>query len=1059
MAMAMAMGMTAIVVGVAAPVPVSAANGGRDGTTQGRASASCWAIKQNFPASADGLYWLVTPQLVAPQQFWCDMTTDGGGWVLVARGRQGWTFRQPGQGAPSQIRAAATGPAAFTPAAYSGAIIDALLGGGRVSDLPDGIRVRRAADPQGNSWQEVRMRMRNLGGWSWAFNHGLQTESMIFDGRSYLNGNTRDTKHTFVTEEPAMSPLIGDDIYRLFTWPWGSHGAQAGWSYGYSVSNGSSSSDSYLWELADENHAIPFTQVWIRPMLADSSTPIPDTGLPATTISTAMSGTVSDVNTQLQAGVVGVLKTGDTQPEVDAMVLAFAEVGNRIYVGGKFASVQRGAGAPLEAQSYLAAFDRTTGAWIDTFRPTLDGTVWDLAATPSGQLLVAGQFTNVNGTANTSSMALLDPTTGQVVPGWTATFGLTGATTRPLVRSIDIQGSWVYVGGNFTRITGPDGVVRSTGRLARVALSNGRPDTVFRPLPDGEIYSLDAASSVVYIAGQFENVNGANHRKLTAVNTSDGSVVAGVADFLSSTTTWTGGWWTAFYGYQQAVLQVSNGQVWSAGSEHNVDVMRGSDLARQRRFIQNWRSGDGQAIAQIGDVVYVGSHAVDSGLMSDALYSPYTENFSRVDPINRIGAWNLHTTDYINTWEPNIFTTTAGEGAWALFGDSQGCLWAGGDFNRGAYANGQATYMMGFGKFCAPENQPPATPPGAVAGTRAAGGVTVSWQTAADNAGAVKYEVLRNDRVIAGGLNSLAYSDPDGTLTDRYFVRAIDTAGNRSATTTVLRLGDTTKPSVPTGLTATVQPDNSVTVTWNPSTDNVGVTGYAISDRGVEIQTVGTNATTLTGLAAGTHYIQVLAYDAAGNRSARTSSVVVTVVGPDTQKPSVPTGLAATAQADGSVTVTWNPSTDNVGVTGYAVSDAGVELQRVTTAGTTLTGLSAGKHYIQVLAFDAAGNQSAKTASAIVTVIGTDTAKPTVPKNFTAVLQADGSVVLAWTASTDNVAVTGYALFDTGVEIQQVAGTTVTLPPVAAGNHWYQVLAFDAAGNRSAKTASVKITR
>ena len=86
--------------------PAAAAAVPRDGTASGRASASCWSIKQNFPASTDGVYWLVNPQLVAPQQFWCDMTTDGGGWVLVARGREGWTFRQPGQGAASAVRTA-----------------------------------------------------------------------------------------------------------------------------------------------------------------------------------------------------------------------------------------------------------------------------------------------------------------------------------------------------------------------------------------------------------------------------------------------------------------------------------------------------------------------------------------------------------------------------------------------------------------------------------------------------------------------------------------------------------------------------------------------------------------------------------------------------------------------------------------------------------------------------------------------------------------------------------------------------------------------------------------
>ena len=120
------------------------------------AGPSCYAIKQSFPTSPDGIYWLATPQLMAPQQFRCDMTTDGGGWVLVGRGRQGWWFDTAGQGSATALRNTATGTAAFAPASLSSATIDGLLAGGNVDGLVDGIRVRRAADAAGTNWQEVR---------------------------------------------------------------------------------------------------------------------------------------------------------------------------------------------------------------------------------------------------------------------------------------------------------------------------------------------------------------------------------------------------------------------------------------------------------------------------------------------------------------------------------------------------------------------------------------------------------------------------------------------------------------------------------------------------------------------------------------------------------------------------------------------------------------------------------------------------------------------------------------------------------------------------------------
>jgi len=68
--------------------PASAATDAPDGLTQETAAGSCWEVKQNEPEAQIGVYWLVTPQLVAPQQFYCDQTTDGGGWVLIGRGRE-----------------------------------------------------------------------------------------------------------------------------------------------------------------------------------------------------------------------------------------------------------------------------------------------------------------------------------------------------------------------------------------------------------------------------------------------------------------------------------------------------------------------------------------------------------------------------------------------------------------------------------------------------------------------------------------------------------------------------------------------------------------------------------------------------------------------------------------------------------------------------------------------------------------------------------------------------------------------------------------------------------
>ena len=97
--------LAAAVVPVVSSTTASAADQKRDGRAESRALASCWEVKQVDPSAPDGRYWLYTPALQYPQQFWCDMTTDGGGWVLIGRGRQGWDFTAEGQGTTAGVSA------------------------------------------------------------------------------------------------------------------------------------------------------------------------------------------------------------------------------------------------------------------------------------------------------------------------------------------------------------------------------------------------------------------------------------------------------------------------------------------------------------------------------------------------------------------------------------------------------------------------------------------------------------------------------------------------------------------------------------------------------------------------------------------------------------------------------------------------------------------------------------------------------------------------------------------------------------------------------------------
>src|SRR5712671_1623058 len=137
---------------------------------------------------------------------------------------------------------------------------------------------------------------------------------------------------------------------------------------------------------------------------------------------------------------------------------------------------------------------------------------------------------------------------------------------------------------------------------------------------------------------------------------------------------------------------------------------------------------------------------------------------------------------------------------------------------------------------------------------------------------------------------------------------------------------DTKAPSVPGNLVATAASSTQINVTWNASTDNVGVTGYQL-DRCTgsgcttfaQIATPTTTSFNDTGRAPSTTYrYRVRARDAVPNWSAF-SSIVTRATPADTTAPSVPAGLTATPVSTTQINLSWGASTDNVAVTGYQV--------------------------------------------------------------------------------------------------------------------------------------------
>ena len=186
----------------------------------------------------------------------------------------------------------------------------------------------------------------------------------------------------------------------------------------------------------------------------------------------------------------------------------------------------------------------------------------------------------------------------------------------------------------------------------------------------------------------------------------------------------------------------------------------------------------------------------------------------------------------------------------------------------------------------------------------------------------------------------------------------------------------------------------------------------------------------------------------------------------DTQPPTPPTTVTATAASTSKIDVSWSGATDNVGVTGYRVLRDGVQIaEQPGTSYTDATATPSATYRYTIVAIDAAGNLSVPSAPATVSTTGApDGTPPSQPTNLTASAPSSSQVNLSWTASTDNVAVTGYNVYRNGVQMPTAALSDPTPPTSYTDDtaspgtaYTYQVSALDAAGNESSK-ATVSVT-
>ncbi|WP_338553599.1 S8 family serine peptidase [Paenibacillus sp. KS-LC4] len=338
--------------------------------------------------------------------------------------------------------------------------------------------------------------------------------------------------------------------------------------------------------------------------------------------------------------------------------------------------------------------------------------------------------------------------------------------------------------------------------------------------------------------------------------------------------------------------------------------------------------------------------------------------------------------------------------------------------------------------------------------------VSLVWQAATDNEGIKGYEIYEGAKQV-GFSKTLAYTvrDLKPNASYRFSIKAVDKEGNpsnSSAEVVAITNRDVQAPTVPVEIVVKSKTEKSVTLSWAASTDNVGVAGYDVYKNGNVLagSSVSTEFT-VTGLVPETAYsFTIKSKDASGNISGFSTAITV-VTNADTEAPSVPTNLQLLTKTDQTVTLSWSASTDNIAVKNYDIY-VGTELAG-TSASTsyTVTKLMPDTSYdISIKAKDVKGNASELSSILNVRTMP-DTTPPEAPTNLSASEKTATKLKLSWKEAKDNVAVTGYQIYE-GSNLIGTTGSTSFEVTSLMPNKLYAltVKAYDAAGNISAASKS-----